>query len=86
MVRDSRAGIELVPRRIGELQFLLGKQLFLAGDRMGALFSISRGLRLNRERLIYKLLWLAVASCPLGPNLLRLNRRLRAHFDQYSKG
>ena len=86
MVRDSRAGIELVQRRIGDLQFRLGRLLFLEGDRMGALSSISRGLWFNRERLIYKLLWLAVASCPLGPSLLRLKHRLEGHFDKYSQG
>ena len=86
MIRDSRAGIEFVQRRIGELQFRLGRLRFLESDRMGALSSISRGLRFNRERLIYKLLWLAVASCPLGPSLLRLKHRLEGHFDKYSLG
>jgi len=86
MVRDSSPGIELVQRRIGELQFLLGKQLFLEGDRMGALSSMSLGLRFNRGRLMHKLLWLAVASCPLGPRLLCLKDRLKGHFDKYSSG
>ena len=86
MVQDSRAGIELVQRRIGELQFRLGRLRFLEGDRVDALSSISRGLRFNRERLMHKLLWLAVASCPLGPSLLRLKHRLEGHFDKYSLG
>jgi glycosyltransferase involved in cell wall biosynthesis len=86
MVRDSRAGIELVQRRIGELQFVLGRLRFLEGDRVGALCSISRGLWFNRERLMYKLLWLAVTSCPLGPSLLSLKHRLEGHFGKYSPG
>lgn len=50
------------------------------GDRKGAITWMIRGLKLNREHLLYKVGFLVAAFCLPGPPLVRLKRRLRAVF------
>lgn len=81
MERDGRAGSEQVKRKIGAAMFSLGWGLFREGRRSEACRYILDGLKLNRERWLYKLMILFAALLLPGRQLLKLKRRFRPpHF------
>lgn len=81
MLEDNRPEVKPVELMIGRFEFALGKWFFGERDRKGAVTWMIRGLKLNRERLVYKLVLVVAASClpaPLLVRLVQLKHRLRA--------
>ncbi len=82
MVRDGRAGVDILDRRAGELRFQLGRWLFRIGKRREALKLMQQGLATNREHLARKLGIMSLAALVPGPPLWRLYWKARQLFGR----
>jgi hypothetical protein len=78
MARDGRSERFLVQRRLGEIQFQLGRWLFRVGQRGPAVHYLLEGLKRNRTSLPKKLAFLGAAAFLPGLLLWRLKDRLRS--------
>jgi glycosyltransferase involved in cell wall biosynthesis len=76
MLQDSYTELTYVTRRIGELNFSLGKILIMQNERLNGLNLIYKGLIEAPNNLKIKIPWLIAAILPFGPSLIKRKRRL----------
>lgn len=83
MQHDSHPYLDLAKNKLGEVYFQLGRIQHIQGNRKKALQNFYRGLRLNRNRWVYKVIILTESIFLPVPISFKIKNNLKFLINQY---